>query len=160
MIAISRRPRLARMGRLFPLAALMLGALAAHALAAEVGSVKVARGAAHVERGGQTAPAAVGARIQAADVIVTGPDGSVGITFADGSLLSVGPDTVLAIDQFVFDPTTHAGALETTLRRGTLSVVSGKIAAQRPEAMKVRTPAAVLGVRGTEFLVRTRPAAR
>ena len=62
---------------------------------------------------------------------------------------------MLAIDRFAFDPTTHAGAFETTLRQGTLSVVSGKIAGQTPEAMKVRTPAAVLGVRGTEFLVRT-----
>jgi hypothetical protein len=41
------------------------------------------------------------------------------------------------------------------LKRGTLAVVSGKLAKQSPDAMKVRTPAAVLGVRGTEFLVRT-----
>jgi hypothetical protein len=61
---------------------------------------------------------------------------------------------VLVVDRFAFDPTTHAGAFETTLRRGTLAVVSGKIARQTPEAMKVRTPAAVLGVRGTDFLAR------
>jgi hypothetical protein len=35
--------------------------------------------------------------------------------------------------------------------------VSGKLAKQSPEAMKVKTPAAILGVRGTEFLVRTGP---
>jgi hypothetical protein len=62
---------------------------------------------------------------------------------------------VLAIDRFAFDPTTHQGGFESSLRAGTLAVVSGKLAKQSPDAMKVKTPAAVLGVRGTEFLVRT-----
>ena len=78
-----------------------------------------------------------------------------GITFLDNSLLSAGPNSVLAIDRFAFDSTTHQGAFESSLKRGTLSVVSGKLAKQSAEAMKVKTPAAVLGVRGTEFLVRT-----
>jgi hypothetical protein len=87
--------------------------------------------------------------------VVTGADGSVGISFLDNSLLSAGPNSVLAIDRFAFDSTTHQGAFETSLKTGTLAVVSGKLAKQSPEAMKVKTPAAVLGVRGTEFLVRT-----
>jgi hypothetical protein len=137
------------------LAMALLAGAAAPALGADVGAVKVSKGAVQVERGGQRLPATVGMGIQVSDVIVTGPDGSVGIAFADRSLLSIGPGTVLAIDRFAFDPTTHAGTFETTLRQGTLSAVSGKIAGQTPDAMKVRTPAAVLGVRGTEFLVRT-----
>jgi len=133
----------------------ILAGAAVSAPGADVGAVKVSMGGVHVERGGQRLPAPVGMGIQAADVVITGRDGSIGITFADQSLLSIGPDTVLAIDHFAFDSTTHEGAFETTLRQGTLSVVSGKIARQTPEAMKVRTPAAVLGVRGTEFLART-----
>ena len=97
----------------------------------------------------------MGAAVQAGDVVSTGPDGSVGITFLDNSLLSAGPNSVLAVDRFAFDSTTHQGSFESSLRTGTLAVVSGKLAKQSPEAMKVRTPAAVLGVRGTEFLVRT-----
>jgi hypothetical protein len=62
---------------------------------------------------------------------------------------------VLVIDRFVFDSTTHQGGFESSLQKGTLAVVSGKLAKASPEAMKVKTPAAVLGVRGTEFLVRT-----
>ena len=92
--------------------------------------------------------------MQPADVVVTGSDGSVGILFADASLLSAGPNSVLAIDKFLFDSTTNQGAFESTLRKGTLSAVSGKIAKQSPDAMKVRTPTTVLGVRGTEFVVR------
>ena len=60
----------------------------------------------------------------------------------------------LAIERYAFDPTTHAGAFDTRLSRGTLSVVSGKIAKQTPGAMTVKTPAAILGVRSTEFVVR------
>jgi hypothetical protein len=123
--------------------------------AQEAGHVKVAKGAVTIERGGQKLPAPVGAPVQTGDVVVTGADGSVGISFLDNSLLSAGPNSVLAIDRFAFDSTTHQGAFETSLKTGTLAVVSGKLAKQSPEAMKVKTPAAVLGVRGTEFLVRT-----
>ena len=124
-------------------------------LAQEAGHIKVARGGVQVERAGQKTPASVGAVVQAGDVVTTGADGSVGITFLDNSLLSAGPNSVLAIDRFAFDSTTHQGSFESSLRKGTLAVVSGKLAKQSPDAMKVKTPAAVLGVRGTEFLVRT-----
>jgi len=124
------------------------------ALAQGVAHIKVVKGTVTVEREGQRIPAAVGMPLQKRDVVVTGPDGSVGITFQDDSLVSAGPRTAVAIDRFTFNPTTHAGQFETTLRGGTLAVVSGKIAKQSPEAMRVRTPSTVLGVRGTEFLVR------
>jgi hypothetical protein len=120
----------------------------------DVGQVKTSKGAVHIERAGQKLPATVGARIQQSDTVVTGADGSVGIAFVDNSLLSAGPGSVLAIERYAFDPTTHAGAFDSRLSRGTLSVVSGKIARQTPGAMTVKTPAAVLGVRSTEFVVR------
>jgi len=124
-------------------------------LAGDVGQIKVSKGAVHIERGGQKLPGQVGTRVQQSDVLVTGADGSAGIAFMDDSLLSVGPNSVLAIDRFEFDSTTHGGAFDSSLKKGTLAAVSGKLAKQSPEAMKVRTPAAVLGVRGTEFMVRT-----
>ena len=127
----------------------------APAIADDVGVVKVSRGTAALERAGQRLPVPVGTKVREGDVVVTGADGSVGITFGDNSLLSIGPDSSLAIERYAFDSTTHRGAFDTALRRGTLAAVSGKIAKQSPDAMKVRTPAAVLGVRGTEFVVRT-----
>jgi hypothetical protein len=136
-------------------AAALVAVLPLSSPAQEAGYVKVARGTVQIERGGQKRPAEVGATVQAGDVVTTGADGSVGITFLDNSLLSAGPNSVLAIDRFAFDTTTHQGAFESSLKQGTLAVVSGKLAKQSPDAMKVKTPAAVLGVRGTEFLVRT-----
>jgi hypothetical protein len=137
---------------LAPAAALAL--LAAPALANDAGQIKTAKGSVHIERAGQKLPAAVGAKVRAADTVVTGADGAVGITFVDNSLLSAGPNSTLVIERYVFDSTTHAGSFDARLSRGTLAVVSGKIAKQSPDAMTVKTPAAILGVRGTEFVVR------
>jgi hypothetical protein len=123
--------------------------------ASDTGVIKVASGEAWIERAGARRAARVGDRVQPSDVIVTGANGSVGVTFADDSRLAIGPGSILAIDRFAFNSTTHAGAFETSLRKGTLAGVSGKLTRQSPEAMKVRTPAAMLGVRGTEFLIRT-----
>lgn len=130
-----------------------LASAATLALAAEVGQVKTSKGEVTIERAGARLSGPVGTKLEASDVLSTGSDGAVGITMSDGSLLSIGPNSVLSLDAFQFDPTTHQGKFDSTLSRGTLSVVSGKIAKQSPEAMKVRTPANVLGVRGTEFVV-------
>jgi len=120
---------------------------------AEVGQIKVAKGQVTVDRNGQALPGQVGMLLESADVLKTGADGSVGITMRDNSLLSAGPNSILALERFEFDPTTSQGRFDAQLRRGTLSVVSGRIAKQSPESMTVRTPSAVLGVRGTEFVV-------
>jgi hypothetical protein len=135
------------------IAAVVLG-FASTAIAADVGEVKVAKGAAHLERGTEKLPVRVGMPVQPSDKVVTGADGTVGITFADNSLLSVGPDSVLAIDRYVFDSTTHAGQFDSTLSKGTLAVISGKMVKQSPDAMRVHTPSAIMGVRGTEFIVK------
>jgi hypothetical protein len=134
--------------------ALVLGLVPLAALATDIAQFKVAKGAVYLERGGKRFPAYVGTHLQATDVVVTGADGSAGITFVDNSLLSVGPNSVLQIERYAFNSTTHEGVFDTTLSRGTLSMVSGKIAKQSPESVKVRTPSSILGVRGTEFLVR------
>jgi hypothetical protein len=125
----------------------------AAAAAAEIGQIKVAKGQVTVEREGQTMPATVGTRLQTSDIVRTGTDGSVGITMGDDSLLSAGPNSVLSLDRYEFDPTTNRGRFDAKLNKGTLAVISGKIAKQSPGAMTVQTPAAILGVRGTEFVV-------
>jgi hypothetical protein len=137
----------------FAIAAVLLGFTVA-ASAADVGEVKIARGAVHLERGKERLPVRVGMPVQESDKLVTGADGTVGVTFTDNSLLSVGPHSVLAIDRYVFDSTTHAGQFDSTLSKGTLAVISGKMVKQSPEAMRVRTPSAIMGVRGTEFIVK------
>src|SRR5689334_17784082 len=134
---------------------ILLAALgfAGSALAADIGLVKVAKGSVQIQRGSAKIPATVGTGLQLADVVITGADGSAGITFTDNSLVSVGPGSVFAIDKYRFDTTTHAGEFEGNLRKGRLAAISGKMVKASPESMKIRTPSAIMGVRGTEFVV-------
>ena len=120
---------------------------------AEVGQVKVVKGQVSIERKGQRLPVQVGMALEAADVLRTGADGAIGIALRDDSRMSAGPNSVLALERFEFDATTSKGRFDSQLQRGTLAVVSGRIAKQSPQDMSVRTPTAVLGVRGTEFVV-------
>ena len=87
-------------------------------------------------------------------------DLTVGITFADNSLLSIGPNSDFAIERYVFDSTTHVGEFDSRLSKGSLAGVSGKIVKQSPEAMRVHTPSAIMGVRGTDFVVQVGDAKR
>ena len=135
------------------LIAVLLCGLAATVGAADIGQIKVAKGQVSIERNGKSLPGEVGARLQPSDVLKTGADGSVGITMSDNTLLSAGPNSILSLDGYAFDSTTNQGQLDVSLQKGSLAVISGRIAKQSPDAMKVRTPASTLGVRGTEFVV-------
>jgi len=136
------------------LVGLAAAVFAAACWANDVGEIKNVRGSVHVERDGKRVAAAPGMGVRQSDVVVTGADGSAGITFQDNSLLSVGPGSELAIEHYSFDSTTHAGRFDASLKKGTLGVVSGRIVKQSPEAMRVRTPTSIMGVRGTEFFVK------
>ena len=117
------------------------------------GIVKIATGNVTIERAGEKQAATPGARVEPGDRIVTGRESAVGITLRDNTLLSAGADSVLVIDKFLFNSTTHAGEIDASVKRGTVAVISGKIAKQSPETVRFRTPNAILGVRGTTFVV-------
>lgn len=139
------------------IAALLAGASLSAAQAADApataGTFKKLSGAVTVERAAQSLPAAVGMPLFQGDVVVTSGDGAAGITFQDDSILSLGPSARFSIDRFVFNSSTNDDAFESTLSKGKIAVVSGRIAKGKLDAMKVRTPSTILGVRGTEFLV-------
>lgn len=119
----------------------------------EAGIVKVSRGTVGIERSGQRVAATPGTPVRVSDRIVTGADGSVGITLRDSTLLSAGPNSTVDLNKFAFNTTTHAGAIDASIKRGTLSVVSGKIAKATPEAVNFSAPGMTLGVRGTSFVI-------
>lgn len=131
---------------------LSLSGLSAHA-ADSAGMIKVAKGQVSIERDGKKLDAEVGSKIEVADRIRTGRDGSVGVTLRDNTLLSAGPNSLLIIDKFTFDNTTQDGNMSIHVRKGTLSVASGRIAKRTPESVDFHTPTSVLGVRGTEFVI-------
>lgn len=126
---------------------------ASSAMAQDAGQIKVLNGSVSLERDGKILPVTIGTRVMQADTLKTGAGSSVGVTLLDNTLLSAGPNSVLVIERFAFNSTTHQGQLDAGLKRGTLSMVSGKLAKQSPDAVRVITPTTVLGARGTEFHV-------
>ena len=128
-------------------------ALPAAAAGPRVAQVKVAQGTVTVVRDGRILPLKVGDPIYQKDVIETGADGSVGITFVDNSVFSTGRDSRLAVDEFQFDSSNFRGEMLADMQKGTLTVVSGDIARSSPGKMRIKTPKAILGVRGTTFAV-------
>lgn len=136
------------------LIALALSLLLVPALArADIGRVKKAGGEAYIERAGTKIKAVPGLTLEPGDVLVTGEGGRLSVTFIDNSRFSAGPNSRVSVDRFEFNPTTHEGAFESRITRGSLAVVSGQIAKSKPDAMKLRTPTSILGVRGTRFIV-------
>ena len=140
-------------------AGLLLGlALAAFAAAARadgpaIAQVKTASGPVFVVRGADRIPAKPGDSLYEKDVLQTDAGGTVGVTFTDNSVMSLGPNSEAALAQYNFDSTNFKGTSLTDMRKGTLTMVSGDIARSSPGAMQLRTPTAILGVRGTSFAV-------
>jgi hypothetical protein len=123
------------------------------AYANDIGQIKTVKGTVHVERDGQRLAASPGMNLRQSDTLVTGANGTVGVTFLDNSRLSAGPGSVLEIERYSFNSTTHDGQFDASLKKGSLAVVSGKMVKQTPGSMRVRTPSTIMGVRGTEFVV-------
>lgn len=118
-----------------------------------IGQFRNVSGDAFVLRGDVRQAAAIGDIVQRQDTIETGADGAVGITFDDNTVFSAGPNSNVHLEDYKFNPSTLQGSFLAKLGKGTLSVISGDIARGSPEAMKIKTPSAILGVRGTRFLV-------
>lgn len=120
---------------------------------ADIGRVKLVSGIATIERGSQKIPATSGLVLQKGDTIVTGKNGRIGVTFYDNTRFAAGPNSRINVADYVFDDTTHRGQFLTRVDRGSLAIVSGQIAKSNRDAMRVKTPTALLGVRGTRFVV-------
>lgn len=119
-----------------------------------VGLVKSVEGQAFVSRDGETKDVIAGMEIKMEDVLKTGADGSVGLIFSDDTIISMGPRTELAVEDYLFEPIEGKLAFIARILKGTVSYLSGQIAKLSPESVKLVTPAATIGVRGTHVLIK------
>ncbi len=91
--------------------------------------------------------AKVGDFIYRGDIIQTGPDGTLGVGFVDGSSFSVSPNVRMEVNEFVYDPHGHFNSSLMSLTKGTFSFIAGTIA--QTGNMKATTPVGTMGIRGT-----------
>ena len=119
-----------------------------------VGTVQKMSGPASIVRQGETISASVGQEIFENDVLKTGRDGSMSVAFSDDTLLSLGPESVLVVDQYVFAPRQGKFSIVLRMLKGTAAYLSGLISKLAPESAHFETPSASIGIRGTHFVVR------
>lgn len=123
---------------------------------ARAGTVKSVRGDVKLLSGGAAErSASAGEAVAPIDRITTGADSGASLVLRDGTAIVVGPSSRLDVKEFHFDPTTQDGGVLVSLLRGSLRMITGLIGKNHPDAIRVETPTAVIGIRGTDFIVQT-----
>ncbi len=124
------------------------------------GYLKTVKGDAQIIRRGEALPARAGDKIFKDDLIRTGANSSLGMTFKDDTLLSLGPNSRISIKDFAFSPAEGRMSFAARILRGTVVYLSGIIAKLAPDAARLETPYANIGFRGTQVAVQVEGEAR
>jgi hypothetical protein len=135
----------------------LLCAAASPAMAQEqtaAGRIKIVTGSAFIIRGTETIPAKPGELVYAADGLRTGDGGSVGVTLKDDTRLSLGPNSEVRLERYVYAPGNGGLGMVLKFVRGVAAYVSGRMARLAPDSIRLETPAAIVGVRGTSLAIR------
>ena len=93
----------------------------------------------------------IGDPIYLNDEIITGPDDSLQVLLSDQTVFSIGPNSVLVFDEFIYDPAGSAenASLVASVKKGSFKFISGKVSKLNPGAMKLKMPNASASIRGT-----------
>jgi hypothetical protein len=89
----------------------------------------------------------VGDPVYKGDVVSTGADGRVGIVFSDGTTFNVSSNARMVLNEFIYDPKGSSNSVLISLTKGTFTFIAGKVA--KTGDMKIDTPVATIGIRGT-----------
>lgn len=118
-----------------------------------IGSVKKVSGDVSILRGSAAIKATAGMRLNEGDIVRTGDDASAGIIFKDSTVFSVGSKSEVLINKYMFEPKDDQYAFSLNMKKGTAVYESGRMGKLSPESVKIHTPKATIGVRGTKFMV-------
>ena len=121
------------------------------------GRIKVVSGSAFIVRESKLVPAQMGQLVFEADGLRTGTDGRIGVTLKDDTRVSLGPGSEVRLDRFVYAPSDGRLGVVLKIVRGVAAYVSGQIAKLSPDSVRLETPAAIVGVRGTSLAIRVEP---
>ena len=117
-----------------------------------VGEIGKIRGSGVLEREGNVIDGSNGVGVQSMDTAVTAK-GQMQIDFIDETRVDITEHSRLLIDEFVYDPESGNGSLGLKASLGTMRYASGQIAKKNKQNVKIRTPSATIGVRGTDFVL-------
>jgi len=120
---------------------------------ADIGIVKKVQGEVEIKRGKQVIFVTQGMSLKNRDVILTKVKSAIGITFDDGSRLSLGEKAIFAINKYHVKPSKKSYDVDLKLEKGKAVFSSGKVGKLAPESVKFRIPEGMIGIRGTKFAV-------
>ena len=98
-----------------------------------------------------------GEEIYLGDEISSAPKSGMQLMLLDETVFTIGPDTDLSIDDFVYDPATGAGQMTASLTKGLFRFVAGNIAKGDPDDMQINLPTGTIGIRGTTGIIQILP---
>ncbi len=143
------------MGKLACFVLLMVLMLPGYSLAeGEIGSIKMLKGKVFIIRGGIALPAEVGAAVFQDDLLKTGYDGALGVILKDDTTLSLGPDSELSLQEYVFEPKESRFSVVLRILKGTFVYMSGVIGKLAPDSIRLETPDSTIAVRGTRLMIK------
>ena len=114
-------------------------------------------GSAFLVRQNVAIAAQAGQTVFEADQLKTDADGFIGLTLKDDTLLSLGPNSDVHLDHFMFSPGEGRLGFALRIARGVVAYVSGRIAKLSPDSVRLETPSGIVGVRGTRLAIRVTP---
>lgn len=120
--------------------------------AVDAGSVGSIKGSGVLERGNDVITGDTGVTVQMQDTAVTA-NGRMRIDFLDETRVDLTEHARLTIDEFVYDPANDIGSLSIKASLGGVRYASGQIAKRYRQNVKIKTPSATIGVRGTDFIM-------
>jgi hypothetical protein len=120
-----------------------------------IGKIEKVVGDVSVMRNGVTVALHVGDAVFKSDVVQAGASSSCGISFPDGTVLNLVANTRMALNDYAYDANSNANGALFTLVEGTFAFVAGKVA--HTGDMKIATPVATMGIRGTTGVVQEQP---
>lgn len=116
----------------------------------QVGHVISLAGTASALMNGAERPLADGSPIMLGDIVKTGADSAVEIRFADDTVMAQGAKTTLTIDTYVYDPdSSDTGNFLLKMASGTFRMATGQIAESNADGVRLESPLATIGIRGT-----------
>ncbi|HEY3884052.1 MAG TPA: FecR domain-containing protein [Vicinamibacterales bacterium] len=121
---------------------------------APAGHIKTVSGTALIVREHGTTTAKPGDPIYATDTLRTAPDSTVGVTLQDDTRVSLGPNSEMKVDRYVYSPGEGGFGMVLQFVRGVAVYISGRMAKLAPDSVRLETPSAIVGVRGTTVAIR------
>lgn len=124
------------------------------AFADGIGNIKKVEGEITISRKGTVIIPKIGEKLYEGDIIKTGVDGSAGIIFNDSTRFALGANSEIFVNKYLFEPKKKEYSFKLRMNKGTGIYTSGRLGKLSPESVKIETPKATVGIRGTKFLIK------